>query len=82
MKYFILFFAKRILFFTIKETKLFFPVVFLSAKNKKKRLNLLFSYQSIERSVYYNQCKIKSVNKDKDMPNEYVYMHLCISTYI
>ena len=66
---FCIFFAKRILFFAIKETKLFVTSVSLSGKDKKKLLNLLS--KPFERSVYYNQYEIKCVNKD--MLNEYIY---------
>ena len=69
MKYFFNFFAKRILLFAIKETKLVVLSVSLSGKDEEKLLNFLS--KSFERSVFYNQCKIKSVNKD--IPNEYIY---------
>ena len=46
--------------FTIKDTKLFVPVVTLSIKNQKlsKRLS-----KGLERSVYWNEFKTKSENK-------------------
>ena len=44
--------------FTIKDTKLFFPVVTLSAKDNQKLSKLLS--KEFERSVYWNEYKIKS----------------------
>ena len=43
--------------FNIKDTKLYVPIVILSAKNNKKLSNLL-SKRS-ERSVYWNEYKTK-----------------------
>ena len=47
--------------FTIKDTKLYVPVVTLITKNNKK-LRYLFS-KGFERSVYQNEYKTKSGNK-------------------
>ena len=69
MKCFFNFFAKRILLFAIKETKLVVLSVSLPGKDEEKLLNFLS--KSFQRSVFYNQCKIKSVNKD--ISNEYIY---------
>ena len=49
----------------IKDTKLYIPVVTLSAKNNQKLSKLL------RRSVYWNECKTKSKNNDRK--NEYRY---------
>ena len=57
------------LFFTIKNTKLYVPAVTLSAKVNQK-LSKLFS-KEFERSVYWNEYKTKSENKN--MTNEYRY---------
>ena len=48
--------------FTIKDTKLYLAVVTLSAKDNK-RLSKLFS-KGFERSVYLNEYKTKSENKN------------------
>ena len=48
--------------FTIKDTKLFVPVVTLSAKGNR-RLSKLFS-KGFERSVFWNENKTKSENKN------------------
>ena len=55
--------------FTIKDTKLYVPVVTLLAQNNQK-LSKLFS-KGFERSVYWNEYKIKSNNKNTK--NEYRY---------
>ena len=47
--------------FTIKDTKLQFPVVTLSAKDNQKLLKLLI--KEFERSVYWNGYKTKNENK-------------------
>ena len=55
---------------TIKNTKLYVPVVTLSARDN----HIKTSYQRIkgfERSVYWNECKTKS--KNKNTRNEYRY---------
>ena len=57
------------LFFTIKNTKLYVPAVNLSAKVNQK-LSKLFS-KEFQRSVYWNEYKTKSENKN--MTNEYRY---------
>ena len=49
----------------IKDTKLYIPVVTLSAKTNQKLSKLL------RRSVYWNECKAKSKNNDRK--NEYRY---------
>ena len=48
--------------FTIKGTKLYVPIVTLSAKNNKKLSKLLS--KGFERSVYWNEHKTKSENKN------------------
>ena len=55
--------------FTIKDIKLYVPVVTLSAKAKQK-LSKLFS-KGFERSVYWNDYKTKSENKNKPNENRY-----------
>ena len=55
--------------FTIKDTKLYVPVVTLLVKDNK-RLSKLLS-KRFERSVYWNEYKTKSENKN--MTNEYRY---------
>ena len=55
--------------FNIRNTKLYVPVVTLSARDNQK-LSKLFS-QGFERSVYWNEYKQKSENKTKT--NEYRY---------
>ena len=47
--------------FTIKDTKLYVPVVTLSAKDNKKLSNLFG--RVFERSVYLNEYRTNSVNK-------------------
>ena len=48
--------------FTIKDTKLYVPVVTLSARDNKKLSELLS--KGFERSVYWNEYKTKSENKN------------------
>ena len=48
--------------FIVKYTKLYLPAVTLSAKDNQKLLKL-FS-KGFERSVYGNECKTKSENKN------------------
>ena len=48
--------------FTIKGTKLYVPVVALSARDNQKLLNI-FS-KEFERSVYWNEYKTKRENKN------------------
>ena len=55
--------------FTIKDTKLYVPVITLSPKHNQK-LSKLFS-KGFEKSVYWNECKPKSENKNTK--NEYRY---------
>ena len=55
--------------FTIKDTKLYVPVVTLSARNNQKLTKLLS--KGFERSVYWNECKTKS--EYKNTTNEYIY---------
>ena len=55
--------------FNIRNTKLYVPVVTLSARDNQK-LSKLFS-KGFERSVYWNEYKQKSENKAKT--NEYRY---------
>ena len=57
--------------FTIKDTKLYVPVVTLSVKDTQKLLKHLS--KGFERSVYWNEFKRKSENKN--MTNEYRYFH-------
>ena len=54
--------------FTIKDTKLYVPVITLSARNNQKLSRLLS--KGFERSVYWNEYK-KSENKNT--MNEYRY---------
>ena len=56
--------------FTIKDAKLYFPVVTLSAKDNQK-LSKLFSKKFEQSSVYWSEYKTKSVNKNA--ANEYRY---------
>ena len=51
--------------FTIRDTKLCIPVVTFSARGNQK-LSKLFS-KRFERSVYWNEYKTKSENKNKQM---------------
>ena len=55
--------------FTVKDIKLYVPVVTLSAKDNQK-LSILFS-KGFKRLVYWNEYKTKSENKN--MVNEYRY---------
>ena len=55
--------------FTIKDTKLCLPVLTLSAKDNQKLSKLLS--KGFERSVYWNEFKTKSENKNTI--NEYTY---------
>ena len=55
--------------FPIKDTKLYVPVVTLSAKDNQKLSKLLS--KGSERSVYWNEYKTKSDNKD--IVNEWRY---------
>ena len=48
--------------FTIKDTKLYVPIVTLSAKDNQKLSKLLS--EGFERSVYWNKFKTKSGNKN------------------
>ena len=59
----------NIIIFTIKDTKLYVPVITLSARGNKKLSKLLS--KRFERSVYWNECKTKSENKNTT--NEYRY---------
>ena len=58
-----------IIIFTIKDTKLYVFVVTLSAKSSQKLSKLLS--KGFERSVYWNEYKTKSENKNTT--NEYRY---------
>ena len=55
--------------FTIKDTKLYIPVVTLSVKDNQKLSKLLS--KGFEKSVYWDEYKIKSENKNTT--NEYRY---------
>ena len=55
--------------FTIKETKLYVPVVTLSARDNQKLSKLLS--KRFKRSVYWNEYKRKS--EKKNTPNKYRY---------
>ena len=55
--------------FTIKDTKLCAPIVTLSAKENRKLSKLLS--KGFERSVYWNEYKTKSENKNT--PNQFRY---------
>ena len=54
---------------TIKNTKLYISVVILSARGHRKLSKLLS--KGLERSVYWNESKAKSENKNTT--NEYRY---------
>ena len=56
--------------FTIKDTKLFVPVVTLSARSNQKLSKLLS--KGFERSVYRNEFKTKRENKNTT--NEFRYL--------
>ena len=62
--------------FTIKDTKLYVPVVTLSARDNEKLSKLLS--EGFERSVYLNEYKIKIENKN--MTNE--YRHFLESNFV
>ena len=55
--------------FTIKDTKLYVPIVTLSARGNKKLSELLS--KGFKRLVYWNEYKTKSENKN--ITNEYRY---------
>ena len=55
--------------FTIKDTKLYFPFVALSIRDKQKLSKLLS--KGFQRSVYQNGYKIK--NENKNTTNKYRY---------
>ena len=55
--------------FTIKDTKLYVPIVTLSARDNEKLSKLLS--KGFERSVYWNEYKIESENKNAT--DEYRY---------
>ena len=57
-------------FFTIKDTKLYVPVVTLSAKDSQKLSEPLS--KGFERSLYWNEYKTESENKNTT--NEYRYI--------
>ena len=54
---------------TIKDTRVYVPVVTLSARDNQKLSKLLS--KGFERSVYWNEYKTKSENKNTT--NEYRY---------
>ena len=56
--------------FTIKDTKLYVPVVTLSAKDNRNLSKLLT--KGFERSVYWNKYKTKSDNKNRT--NKFRYL--------
>ena len=55
--------------FTIKDTKLYVPVVILSAKDNQKLSKLLSI--GFERSIYWNEYKTK--NENRNITNKYRY---------
>ena len=59
----------KIINVSIKDTKLYVPVVTLSAKDNQKLTKLLS--KGSERSVYWNEFKTK--NENKNIANEYRY---------
>ena len=61
--------ANANIIFTIKDTKLYVPVVTLSARENQKLSKRLS--KGFERSVYWNEYKIK--NENKITTNEYRY---------
>ena len=72
--------------FTIKDTKLYVPVV-TSARDNQKRPKLLS--KGFEKSVYWNEYKPKNENKDTTYKNVYFLestfvgvSRLCFSLYI
>ena len=64
--------------FTIKDTKLYVPVVILSEKDNQKRSKLLI--KGFESSAYWTEYKTKSGNKNTT--NEYRYFLPCCRYYI
>ena len=56
--------------FTIKDTKLYVPALTLSVKDNPKLSKLLS--KGFEKSVYWNEYKTKSENKNKQM-NKYIF---------
>ena len=50
------------IFFTVKDTKLYVPVVTLLARDSQKLSKFLS--KEFERSVYWNEYKMKSDNKN------------------
>ena len=61
--------ASNNIIFTIKDTELYVPIATLSARDNKKLSKLLS--KGFERSVYWNEYKTKSENKNTT--NEYRY---------
>ena len=59
---------------TIKDTKLYVPVITLSARDNQKLLKLLS--KGFERSIYLNEYKTKSKNKFK---NKFSQVKFCWS---
>ena len=57
--------------FTIKDAKLYFPVINLSADNQKLTKRLC---KGFERSVFWNEYKTK--NENKNTTNEHIYFSL------
>ena len=55
--------------FTTTDTKLYVPVVILSARDNQKLIKLLS--KGFERSVYWNDYKTKSENKNTTNENRY-----------
>ena len=55
--------------FTIKDTKLYVPVLNLSTRGNQKLLKILS--KGFQRSVYWNEYKTKSQNENTT--NEYIY---------
>ena len=58
--------------FIIKDTKLYVTVLTLSAKDNQKLSKLLS--KGFERSVYWNEYKTKSENKNTTI--EYIYIYI------
>ena len=58
--------------FTIKDTKLYVPVVALSARDNRKLSKILS--KEFERSVYWNEYKTKSENIFNNVLESIVYL--------
>ena len=64
--------SDKSIIFNTKDSKLYVPVLTLSARNNQKLSQLLS--KAFERSVYWNEYKTKSENKN--ITNEYRYFQI------